>query len=284
MLGIKPRCGSPAEGQTAIQATWSGPAPKCTRVVEVPQCPEPELRHGRLTSGPHTAYPIKSTVRVECDPGFVLNGSDVIVCQHDSLWAPGLPTCVKTAFPDCPQPLLIPNGNHTGGDRAWFIPGTSILYSCNQGYLLNGATLLMCTEAGTWNQPFPSCIEVNCSSPSQVDGVQKGPEPGRTYQYGAIVTVECADGYTLEGSSQSQCEDQDGWNPPLAMCKSPGPLVPLILGLSGGIILLFCLVVVAFCMILKHRERNYYTNSSPKEDLHLETREVYSIDPYSPAS
>lgn len=99
-----------------------------------------------------------------------------------------------------------------------------------------------------------------------------------------ITSGWCTEGYTLEGSSQSQCEDQDGWNPPLAMCKSPGPLVPLILGLSGGIILLFCLVVVAFCMILKHRERNYYTNSSPKEDLHLETREVYSIDPYSPAS
>lgn len=29
---------------------------------------------------------------------------------------------------------------------------------------------------------------------------------------------------------------------------------------------------------------NYYTTKSPTEELHLETREVYSIDPYNPAS
>lgn len=42
------------------------------------------------------------------------------------------------------------------------------------------------------------------------------------YQYGAIVTLECEEGYTLEGSPQSQCQDDQGWNPPLAVCKSPG--------------------------------------------------------------
>lgn len=42
------------------------------------------------------------------------------------------------------------------------------------------------------------------------------------YQYGAIVTLECEEGYTLEGSPQSQCQDDHGWNPPLAVCKSPG--------------------------------------------------------------
>lgn len=42
------------------------------------------------------------------------------------------------------------------------------------------------------------------------------------YQYGAVVTLVCEEGYTLEGSPQSQCQDDQGWNPPLAVCKSPG--------------------------------------------------------------
>ncbi|XP_055980966.1 complement receptor type 2 isoform X2 [Sorex fumeus] len=274
------QCGGPV---AADPEAWSGPAPQCLEAPQARSCPGPEVRHGRLQSGPRDAYPHHSEVHVECDPGFIMNGSQVIRCQPDNTWAPAVPTCIKRALQDCPPPLLIPNGNHTGRDRAWFPPGMSVLYGCDQGYLLEGVALLVCTVAGNWSQPTPFCIEVNCSSPAQVEGVQRGLEPGRTYQYGAIVTVECADGYTLEGSSQSQCEDGRAWNPPLAVCRSQGPLAPILFGLSAGLVLLFCLVVVAFCMILKHKER-YYTSATPKEDLKLETREVYSMGHYDPAS
>lgn len=55
-----------------------------------------------------------------------------------------------------------------------------------------------------------------------MNGIQKGLESGKKYQYGAIVTMECEDGYTLEGSPQSQCQEDHLWNPPLAVCKSQG--------------------------------------------------------------
>lgn len=46
--------------------------------------------------------------------------------------------------------------------------------------------------------------EVNCSFPEDTNGIQKGVQPGKTYRFGATVTLECEDGYTLEGSPQSQ--------------------------------------------------------------------------------
>lgn len=61
------------------------------------------------------------------------------------------------AFLGCQPPLDIPNGNHTGGDMARFSPGMSILYSCDQGYLLVGEAFLLCTHEGTWSQPAPYC-------------------------------------------------------------------------------------------------------------------------------
>ena len=48
------------------------------------------------------------------------------------------------------------------------------------------------------------------------------------YQYGAVVTLMCEDGYTLEGSSQSQCQEDHRWNPPLAVCKSPSKCKELL--------------------------------------------------------
>lgn len=51
-------------------------------------------------------------------------------------------------------------------------------------------------------------------------GFQKELEMRRVYHYGDNVTLECEDGYTLEGSPQSQCQADNTWHPPLATCTS----------------------------------------------------------------
>ncbi|XP_066888836.1 complement receptor type 2 isoform X1 [Kogia breviceps] len=281
LLGEKSiRCISDSKGR----GSWHGPPPQCIKSPPVTHCPNPEVTHGYKLNKTRSSYSHNDIVHVACDPGFIMNGSHLIRCHTDNKWVPAVPTCIKKAFLGCQRPFKIPHGNHTGGDIARFSPGMSILYSCNQGYLLVGEALLLCTHEGTWKGPVPYCKEVNCSFPEHVNGIQSGLEPGKMYQYGAVITLECKDGYTLEGSPQSQCQEDHGWNPPLAVCKSPSSLVPLICGFSAGIVSLFCLGAVTLRMILKHRERNYYANTGGKEDIHLETLEVYSVDPYNLAN
>ncbi|XP_066117572.1 complement receptor type 2-like isoform X1 [Saccopteryx bilineata] len=270
---------------------WS-PAPWCE---EVPCQPVRE----NVQELPVDAQVI--AFNTSCLDGYELSGHTYRECEdaENGVWFQKIPLCKAihcqpppvtdngrhTAFVGCQTPLKIPNGNHTGGDIARFSPGTSILYSCDQGYLLVGDALLHCTHEGTWSQPEPYCKEVNCSSPEYLNGIQKGLVPGKNYQYGAVVNLECEDGYTLEGSPQSQCQEDHQWNPPLAVCKLQGTLAPLFAGLSVGVLVLLLLIGVTLYLLLKRRERHYYTNKSPNtEDLHLETREVYMIDPYNPAS
>ncbi|XP_007471712.1 PREDICTED: complement receptor type 2 isoform X2 [Lipotes vexillifer] len=281
LLGEKSiRCISDSKGR----GSWRGPPPQCIKSPPVTHCPNPEVTHGYKLNKTHSSYSHDDIVHVACDPGFIMNGSHLIRCHTDNKWVPAVPTCIKKAFLGCQRPFKIPHGNHTGGDIVRFSPGMSIVYSCNQGYLLVGEAVLLCTHEGTWNGPVPYCKEVNCSFPEHVNGIQSGLEPGKMYQYGAVITLECEDGYTLEGSPQSQCQEDHRWNPPLAVCKSPSSLVPLICGFSAGVVALFCLGAITLRMILKHRERNYYTNTSRKEDVHLETLEVYSVDPYNLAN
>ncbi|PNJ53177.1 CR2 isoform 2 [Pongo abelii] len=218
LLGEKKlQCRSDSKGH----GSWSGPSPQCLRSPPVTRCPNPEVKHGYKLNKTHSAYSHNDIVYVDCNPGFIMNGSRVIRCHTDNTWVPGVPTCIKK--------------------------------------------------------------EVNCSSPADMDGIQKGLEPRKMYQYGAVVTLECEDGYMLEGSPQSQCQSDHQWNPPLAVCRSRS-LAPVLCGIAAGLILLTFLVVVTLYMISKHRERNYYTNTSQKEAFHLEAREVYSVDPYNPAS
>ncbi|XP_014388054.1 PREDICTED: complement receptor type 2 isoform X2 [Myotis brandtii] len=275
------RCISDSEGH----GSWSAPPPRCLKPPPVAHCPHPEVKHGYTLNKARSSYSHNDIVYVACNQGFIMNGSDLIRCHTNNKWVPGVPTCIKKAFVGCQPPFKMSNGNHTGGERARFSPGMSIVYRCDEGYLLVGEALLICTHEGTWSHPAPFCKEVNCSSPEYMNGIQKGLESGKKYQHGAVVNLECEEGYTLEGSPQSQCLEDHGWNPPLAVCKSQGSLTPLVGGLSVGLLFLLFLTAVTLYLIPKHRKRNYYTNKSPTEgDLRLETREVYSIDPYNLAS
>ncbi|XP_051004130.1 complement receptor type 2 [Acomys russatus] len=281
LLGEKSlQCISDSKGH----GSWSGPPPQCFQDSPPSHCPDPEVKHGYKLNKTHSAYSHNDTVHFVCNQGFIMNGSHLIRCHSDNTWVPGVPACIRKAFLGCRSPSTIANGNHTGGNIAQFSPGMSVMYSCYQGYLLTGEALLLCTHEGTWSQPAPYCKEVNCSFPEDVNGIQNGLQSGKTYRFGATVTLECEDGYTLEGSPQSQCQGDHQWNPPLAMCKYRST-IPLISGISAGTVAVV-LLSVCFCVIvLKQRERNYNTKRRPKEGaLHLETREVYSVDPYSPAS
>nr|KAF6315936.1 complement C3d receptor 2 [Pipistrellus kuhlii] len=277
----KMRCIRDSEGH----GSWSGPPPQCLKPPPVAHCPHPQVKHGYTLNKTRSSYSHNAIVYVACNQGFIMNGSDLIKCHTNNKWVPGVPTCIRKAFIGCQPPFEISNGNHTGGEKARFSPGMSVVYSCGEGYGLVGEALLICTHEGTWSQPAPVCKEINCSSPEYMNGIQKGLVSGKKYQHGAVVNLECEEGYTLEGSPQSQCLEDHGWNPPLAVCKSQGSLTPLVGGLSIGLLFLLFLTAVTLYLLPKHRKRNYYTNKSPTEgDLHLETREVYSIDPYNPAS
>uniref|UniRef100_A0A3Q1MFM5 Complement C3d receptor 2 n=2 Tax=Bos TaxID=9903 RepID=A0A3Q1MFM5_BOVIN len=260
-------------------------------VCEIIHCQDPPvINNGRYRGVLPGGFPYGSEVSYECDQGFDLLGEKSIRCISDSKglvsWSGRAPQCLKSPpVTHCPNPEVM-HGHKLNKTYSSYSHNDILHIACNPGFIMNGSHLIRCHTNNKWVPGVPTCIkkEVNCSFPEHINGIQNGLEPGRMYQYGAVVTLMCEDGYTLEGSPQSQCQEDHRWNPPLAVCKSPSSLAPLIAGFSAGVIALFCLGAVALYMISKHRERNYYTNTNYKEDVHLETLDIYSVDPYSPAN
>ncbi|TKC47615.1 hypothetical protein EI555_012438, partial [Monodon monoceros] len=277
LLGEKSiRCISDSKGR----GSWRGPPPQCIKSPPVTHCPNPEVTHGYKLNKTRSSYSHSDIVHVACDPGFIMNGSHLIRCHTDNKWVPAVPTCIKKGkiFSGLKYGMLH-RIKKKGFEPALAMPPKEKqdvnvrLRSPTEIIPERQSFFAHMREPGT---DLSLIAKVNCSFPDQINGIQSRLEPGKMYQYGAVITLECEDGYTLEGSPQSQCQEDHRWNPPLAVCKSPS--------FSAGVVTLFCLGAITLRMILKHRERNYYTNTSRKEDVHLETLEVYSVDPYNLAN
>lgn len=151
-----------------------------------------------------------------------------------------------------------------------------VSYACDPGYLLVGRAFIFCTYQGTWSQFDHYCKEIKCILPEFMNGIQKKLHMRKVYHYGDNVTFECEVGYTLKGSRQSQCQADDTWNPPLAVCTS-STRDALTTGLVFGVIFLL-LIIVSCCIIIKHRKRTN-TDEKPKENIHLSPQEDSGIQP-----
>uniref|UniRef100_A0A3B1JPG8 Sushi, von Willebrand factor type A, EGF and pentraxin domain-containing protein 1 n=1 Tax=Astyanax mexicanus TaxID=7994 RepID=A0A3B1JPG8_ASTMX len=71
--------------------TWSAPPPQCREI----SCPIPSVPFGSRASGFRPRYYPQHTVRITCNPGYKIQGSEWITCGTNGNWTPQLPKCVR---------------------------------------------------------------------------------------------------------------------------------------------------------------------------------------------
>ncbi|XP_063213001.1 complement receptor type 2-like isoform X2 [Chroicocephalus ridibundus] len=193
--------------------TWSVIPKLCQRV----QCPSPTILHGRETSPRKAEYTVGHQVEFQCDPTYVLRGSQRIQCSADGMWRPPVPYCDKV----CGPPPKITNGQHTGLRTEQFPYGTEVKYSCVEGLSLVGDESVYCTSDDgvnlTWSGPAPECRLVRCPKPA-VERARMTPQR-LTFPYGAGVRFSCEEGFVLRGDAESRCLADGAWHPPLPSCQ-----------------------------------------------------------------
>uniref|UniRef100_A0A2I3GDK1 CUB and Sushi multiple domains 1 n=1 Tax=Nomascus leucogenys TaxID=61853 RepID=A0A2I3GDK1_NOMLE len=188
--------------------TWTGTAPDCTII----SCGDP----GTLANGIQFGndFTFNKTVSYQCNPGYLMEPvtSATIRCTKDGTWNQSKPVCKAVL---CPQPPPVPNGTVEGTDFRW---GSSISYSCVDGYQLSHSAILSCEGRGVWKGEIPQCLPVFCGDP----GIPaEGRLSGKSFTYKSEVFFQCKSPFILVGSSRRICQADGMWSGMQPTCVDP---------------------------------------------------------------
>ncbi|KAL6486013.1 hypothetical protein MHYP_G00054050 [Metynnis hypsauchen] len=198
-------------------AQWSQEIPSC----EVVQCSDlTEPLHGSMQcQHPLESFGYQSSCEFSCEDGYTLTGSNSgqLVCEGTGHWNDSRPTCEPVRCPTLEDPA---NGQMNCSGESF---GSSCIFSCNDGFNLQGAPDITCTESAKWSQEIPYCEVVQCSDLTEpLHGSMQCVHPLGSFGYQSSCEFSCEEGYTLTGSSSSKlmCEGSGHWNDSQPICEA----------------------------------------------------------------
>uniref|UniRef100_A0A8C6L3G6 CUB and Sushi multiple domains 2 n=1 Tax=Nothobranchius furzeri TaxID=105023 RepID=A0A8C6L3G6_NOTFU len=191
-----------------VNGTWTGNMPECSVI----NCGDPGVPANGVRFGNDFTY--NHTVSFQCSAGYTMDAdrASSLVCTKDRTWNGTKPLCRAIV---CGLPPPIPNGQVIGTDFTW---GSSISYSCNQGYQLSLPTVLTCQGNGNWSGEKPQCFPVFCGDP----GIPaQGRREDRGFTYLSSVSFSCHPPLVLVGSARRYCQYDGTWSGTQPSCIDP---------------------------------------------------------------
>ncbi|KAJ8038259.1 Sushi, von Willebrand factor type A, EGF and pentraxin domain-containing protein 1 [Holothuria leucospilota] len=214
--------------RTCRRGGWTGQNPTCERRT----CPFIRLDNGRseyrdndniaISDPKHGDFRIAT-----CNRGYYLQGEAETQCW-DGQWIDELPTCQEQPCSETELPTgdWVIEFNYPGGrDEAAEVTksaGTVARFRCIvTGYAIDGDDTLLCS-LGQWDGPRMSCEKSRCQTSQLEDGRLGYYDSNDTRtlipRHGDYRIATCDEGYSLEGTSRTQCLEGE-WVDDLPTCQ-----------------------------------------------------------------
>ena len=218
--------------------SWDAPIPSCEPIAGC-QDPGAPQNGDRRVSDPQ----FRTGTRIEftCFQGYRLEGSNVINCGPSGSWDSRIPTCVQEPGPilptldRCADPGTPEYSQRRVSDPNFRI-NSRVEFTCSQGYILQGNSIITCTSFGLWDFGPPSCVADSGPQPPTLDrcadpgmpefGQRRVSDPN--FGINSRVEFTCAQDYILQGSNIIICTSLGLWDFGIPIClPDSGPPQPV---------------------------------------------------------
>ncbi|XP_049737233.1 P-selectin isoform X5 [Elephas maximus indicus] len=207
----------PEEVWCVASGVWTAPAPVCKAV----QCQflEPPSKGTIDCAHPLAAFAYGSSCKFECRPGYRLRGSDTLRCIGPGQWTAPMPACEALQCQDLPAPKKAQvNCSHPFGA---FRYQSACSFTCEEGLLLVGASVLQCLATGNWSAVPPECKAIRCPQLSPPErGSMDCSEAHGEFTVSSTCRFSCGTGFKLKGSTSVECTTSGKWTAPPPTCEA----------------------------------------------------------------
>uniref|UniRef100_A0A8C5PJK4 Beta-2-glycoprotein 1 n=1 Tax=Leptobrachium leishanense TaxID=445787 RepID=A0A8C5PJK4_9ANUR len=154
-------------------------------------------------------------ISVDCHPGFKMARGRVKAlshCQGDRKWSVTA-SCYAIHDPvkSCDAPPSLENG-YVSNKASSFSVGTSVHYQCNLGFALEGHAVTECMENTSWSHPSPTCREIFCPPPPEVNGAYLVAVQKSEYTVFEEINYLCDKTLDMDGTHSVTCEPNGNWS------------------------------------------------------------------------
>ena len=194
---------------------WVGDSVSCSIIT----CPNPsQVLNGRAIYADVT---YNNEVDYICNDGYHPVGDGRLRCSETGAWDKTVPTCEPV---NCGAPDFVAFADIVGG---MYTLGNTVTYICQQGYIIVGEAIRICTPSGHWSGYAPLCNPITCETPPDVNNAIR---LGIDFTYQSSVTYACNTGYRSVGATSLSCGMNGQWLGDLPLCEivscGPPPVVP----------------------------------------------------------
>ncbi|XP_027978779.1 P-selectin isoform X10 [Eumetopias jubatus] len=208
-------------GSEVVECTASGVWTAAAPVCEAVQCPllEAPGKGSMDCVHPLAAFAYGSSCKFECAPGYQVRGWASIRCTGSGQWTAPSPACEAIACGPLESPV---HGSMdcSPSSRA-FQDNTSCSFHCAEGFRLEGANLVQCTDLGRWTAPAPVCQALQCHDlPAPNKAQVNCSHPFGAFRYQSTCSFTCNEGLHLVGASMLQCLGTGNWSAPPPECQA----------------------------------------------------------------
>ncbi|XP_045543896.1 P-selectin isoform X1 [Salmo salar] len=218
-----------ADTECTSLGTWSRRAPLCLVVRCGPLSP-PAMGNMSCVD-PLGASSFTSSCGFSCEEGYLLRGDTNLTCLSTGQWTNHTPACEPL---QCDVLTSPPHGSMNCSDlHGQFHYGSQCLFSCEEGFLLNGLADTECTSLGTWSRRAPLCLAQQCDVlTSPPHGSMNCSDLYGQFHYGSQCLFSCEEGFLLNGLADTECTSLGTWSrrAPLCLVVRCGPLSPPAMG------------------------------------------------------
>ncbi|XP_037681324.1 P-selectin isoform X2 [Choloepus didactylus] len=196
---------------------WTAPLPVCEDIV----CdPLESPVHGSMDCSPSSrGFQYNTNCSFHCAEGFMLRGAKTAQCSDLGQWTMPAPICQALQCQDLPAPdKARMKCSHPFGA---FNYQSACSFTCEEGFLLVGASILRCLATGNWSALPPECQAITCAPLlSPQNGTMTCVQPLGDSGYISTCQFICDEGFSLSGPESLDCIPSGHWTGSPPTCEA----------------------------------------------------------------